>query len=78
MSAENSYAIEGPGSVAAGLADAIRSVRKIRPLLREWRRRRRFRADLRRLLEIGPHMIDDIGLAYEDALRESEEPVWRP
>jgi uncharacterized protein YjiS (DUF1127 family) len=44
----------------------------------EWRRRHHYRADLKRLLKVGPYMIDDIGLAYEEALRESAKAFWKP
>jgi uncharacterized protein YjiS (DUF1127 family) len=42
-----------------------------------WRTRRRFRRDLRRLLQVGPHMVADIGLTPEEAQRESAKPFWR-
>lgn len=46
-------------------------------LLAEWRRRRRYRAELRRLLSTGPHLIKDIGLAMSDVEREAFSPFWR-
>jgi len=42
-----------------------------------WRTRRRFRRDLKRLLQVGPHMVADIGLTHEEAQRESAKPCWR-
>jgi uncharacterized protein YjiS (DUF1127 family) len=54
------------------------NVRKITPMMAEWRRRRQYRADLRRLLKVGPYMLADIGVGQEDALRESATPFWRP
>ena len=42
-----------------------------------WRTRRRFRRELRRLLQVGPHMLADIGLTLEEAQRESIKPFWR-
>jgi uncharacterized protein YjiS (DUF1127 family) len=43
----------------------------------EWQTRRRYRRDLKRLLRVGPHMIDDIGLTLEEACREIAKPLWR-
>jgi uncharacterized protein YjiS (DUF1127 family) len=44
--------------------------------LREWRRRLRYRRDLRRLSRSGSHLIDDIGLTLEEARREMRKPFW--
>ena len=46
-------------------------------LLTEWRRRRRYRAELRRLLSTGPHLLEDIGLTAAGAAREAALPFWR-
>jgi uncharacterized protein YjiS (DUF1127 family) len=43
----------------------------------EWKVRRRYRRDLKRLLRVGPHMIADIGLTPEAAHQEIEKPIWR-
>lgn len=43
----------------------------------EWRLRRRYRDDLKRLLSVAPHVIADIGLTLEQAQQEVEKPVWR-
>ena len=42
----------------------------------EWRKRRNYRADLRRLLATGPHLIPDIGLSTEEAVQEASKPFW--
>ena len=42
----------------------------------EWRRRRRYRTDLKRLLLVGPYMIVDIGLTFEEAREEIAKPFW--
>ena len=42
-----------------------------------WRRRRDYRRDVKRLLRVGPHMIEDIGLTLEQASREIVKPYWR-
>ena len=47
-------------------------------ILATWRRRRAYRDHLRRLLRVGPYMIDDIGLTVEAARREIAKPFWRP
>lgn len=46
-------------------------------LLAEWRQRRRYRAELRRLLSTGPHLLEDIGLTGSDMEREAFSPFWR-
>jgi uncharacterized protein YjiS (DUF1127 family) len=46
-------------------------------LLAEWRRRRHYRAELRRLLRTGPHLLEDVGLAAAVAAREAALPFWR-
>ncbi len=55
---------------AAGIGDA-------RAAIRAGLERHRYRQDLRRLLQAGPHMIDDIGLTRSQALQEVEKPFWR-
>lgn len=43
-----------------------------------WRARIRYRRDLQRLVKVGPHMIDDIGLTISEARQESSKHLWRP
>jgi uncharacterized protein YjiS (DUF1127 family) len=43
---------------------------------RLWRFRHRYRAELRRLLATGPHLVKDLGLALDTAVRESEKSFW--
>ncbi|WP_227010603.1 hypothetical protein [Pelagibius marinus] len=52
-------------------------LRKIDAGLAELRRRRQRRAELRRLLRIGPHMLADVGMDSATALAESRKPLWR-
>lgn len=54
-----------------------RMVRNIEARVELLRRRHRQRADLRRLLRAGPHLIADIGLDHEAASVESRLPFWR-
>jgi uncharacterized protein YjiS (DUF1127 family) len=42
-----------------------------------WIARRRYRRDLVRQLELGNHLITDIGLTLEQALSEIKKPFWR-
>jgi uncharacterized protein YjiS (DUF1127 family) len=42
-----------------------------------WRARRQFRRELRRLLNLGPHLIADIGLTLDQARKEVARPFWR-
>ena len=74
----SSYTLKDAVPGSAYLADAIRQLRIIGPMTAEWRQRHHYRADLKRLLKVGPYMIDDIGLAYEEALRESAKAFWKP
>lgn len=46
-------------------------------LLADWRQRRRYRAELRRLLRTGHYLVEDIGLAVPAAVREAVLPLWR-
>lgn len=39
-------------------------------------KRIRFRANLRRLLKVGPYMIEDIGLNLDEVLHELSKPFW--
>ena len=39
--------------------------------------RYRYRRELRRLLRVSPHMIEDIGLSREQARREAKKPFWQ-
>jgi len=68
---------QGTAPELPDLSSAMRWLRKSAPMTAEWRRRHRYRADLKRLLKVGHYMIDDIGLAYEEALRESGKPFWK-
>jgi uncharacterized protein YjiS (DUF1127 family) len=42
-----------------------------------WIARHRYRRDLVRQLELGNHLIKDIGLTLEQALSEIGKPFWR-
>ena len=42
-----------------------------------WIARHRYRRDLVRQLELGNHLVKDIGLTLEQALNEIEKPFWR-
>ena len=41
-----------------------------------WIARHRYRRDLVRQLELGSHLIEDIGLTREQALSEITKPFW--
>lgn len=55
-----------------------RRTAEVASLLTEWKRRRAYRDDLRRLLCVGRYMIIDIGLTPEEALYESRKTFWKP
>ena len=77
MKNTSSCKLQGTAPEMPDLSSAIRWFRKIAPMTAEWRLRHRYRTDLKRLLKIGHYMIDDIGLAYEESLRESGKPFWK-
>lgn len=45
--------------------------------LSAWITRHRYRRDLSRQLELGNHLVKDIGLTREQALVEIKKPFWR-
>ena len=48
-----------------------------RAVLAEWRARRRYRADLKRLHRVGSYMIEDVGLSVAEAEREIKKSFWQ-
>jgi uncharacterized protein YjiS (DUF1127 family) len=54
------------------------SLAEITVVLGAWRRRYRYRRELRRLISSGAHLIEDIGLSRAHAEREVAKPFWRP
>lgn len=69
-SAAGSGRLLGGPRLAGGLISPLEA-------LRAWRFRRRYRADLRRLLRLGTYLIDDIGLGLKEAVEEARKPFWR-
>jgi uncharacterized protein YjiS (DUF1127 family) len=55
-------------------AEAVRSVVL---LVAAWRRRAEYRRELRRLLILGPHLVEDVGLLPVHAQREAEKSFWQ-
>jgi uncharacterized protein YjiS (DUF1127 family) len=51
--------------------------RNLAQMVGEWRSRIRYRGELRRLLEIGPHFITDIGLKPNEVRKEINKPFWK-
>ncbi len=43
----------------------------------EWRRRRNYRSELRRLLNTGDHLLRDAGISRETAMTEVLKASWR-
>ncbi len=52
-------------------------IARLKVTLAAWQTRRIYRKDLVRLLRVGPHMIEDVGLTLEDAHREIEKQPWQ-
>lgn len=49
----------------------------LRSVIVTWEDRKRFRLDLERMAETGPHLIDDIGLTRRQVAAEIAKPFWR-
>jgi uncharacterized protein YjiS (DUF1127 family) len=45
--------------------------------MRIWVVRRRTRKALQELAELNSHLLQDIGVSRDDALREAAKPFWR-
>lgn len=58
------------------LARRTHPVRRARPWLRGLRAMLRAQRARRDLARLDPHLLDDVGLTAEEALRESRRPVW--
>jgi uncharacterized protein YjiS (DUF1127 family) len=59
------------------IATVLAQISGVMVIWDDWETRRRYRAELKRLFRVGPHMIDDIGLTLEEAYREIAKPRWR-
>ena len=55
----------------------LRHLARLSATLGEWQTRRRYRRDLERLLRVGPHLIEDVGLTLQEASREIEKLFWQ-
>jgi uncharacterized protein YjiS (DUF1127 family) len=62
---------------ASSLTQPAQMVRTFPKLILSWRRRAEYRRELRRLLILGPHLVDDVGLLPVLAGREAAKPFWR-
>lgn len=71
-----SQALQLPAASRQERRSSLGPLRKIRAGLAELQRRRRQRAELRRLLKVGPHVIADVGLDCEAARAEVRKPLW--
>jgi uncharacterized protein YjiS (DUF1127 family) len=70
-----------PDTSGASLVSVFNNkVRRMGParLFDVWRARSHYRAELRRLMAVAPHMIADIGLTVEEAREEMARAFWRP
>jgi uncharacterized protein YjiS (DUF1127 family) len=56
---------------------ASTSKRSWRAEIHLWMQRARQRRALTELTELGPHLLRDIGISYEEARREAAKPFWR-
>jgi len=63
----------------AGQASRRRySLASLQNAIATWRRQTRFRWDLKRMLEVNPHLIDDIGLTRREVDEEiAKLPFWQ-
>lgn len=67
--------LPGAQSPQRSVSPAVR--RSWRDIIRMWMQRARQRQALAHLAELGPHLLRDIGVSYEEARREAEKPFWR-
>jgi uncharacterized protein YjiS (DUF1127 family) len=66
----------GVGRMPAG--GAALSIRQMAQVISQWENNWRYRRDLGRLRELGPHMLADIGLSLDEAIIETAKPFWKP
>ena len=59
------------------LGELVRTAQQLSATPRVWAERGRYRSEIKRLLNVGPHMIRDVGLVWEDAQREAQKPFWQ-
>ena len=52
--------------------------KRVGQLFLEWRQRRRYRAELCRLLAMGPELMADLGMTVEEAEMAAGLPFWKP
>lgn len=65
------------GAVSVILGRLPELLRKTHHIVEAWRHRARRRAELKRLLRVGPHLVADIGLDYEDVRAECRKAPWQ-
>ncbi|TPI26594.1 DUF1127 domain-containing protein [Mesorhizobium sp. B3-2-1] len=67
-----------PGMPASSMQAPRRRLAALRKTIAAWRERARFRWDLKRMSEISPHLIDDIGLTTRQVEEEiAQLPFWQ-
>jgi len=66
----------GVGRMPAG--GAALSISQMAQVISQWQNNWRYRRHLGRLLELGPHMLADIGLSLDEAIIETAKPFWKP
>ena len=73
-----SFRSPGGDRIRRRLHTLVLSIRTLQSqaLYRQYRERMRYRSDLRRLLKVGRYMIEDVGLSYEQVVREATKPFW--
>ena len=52
--------------------------KRVAEVLLQWQLRRRHRAELCRLLTMGPDLMADMGMTVEEAEMEAGLPFWKP
>ena len=67
-----------PGTPAGPAVVLLRRLATLRSTVSVWRERKRFRWQLKQMLEANPHLIDDIGLTRRQAEAEvAKLPFWQ-
>jgi uncharacterized protein YjiS (DUF1127 family) len=57
---------------------AALSISQMAHVISQWQSNWRYRRDLGRLRELGPHMLADIGLSSDEAIVETAKRFWKP
>ena len=67
----------GRGRPFLPVRSRIRTIAGLGEIYHAWQTRRLYRGELKRLLRVGAHMIEDVGLTVAEARSEINKPFWQ-